>query len=99
MSELFDIGALAKRLKRYVERNDKLKPEATRLLEEALMRGEFERGEADRITGMPERAARRVLNAVIETGLLASETTKGHVSLRFPADTLEILFPKLFPET
>ena len=99
MSELFDIGALAKRLKRYVERNDKLKPEATRLLEEALMRGEFERGEADRITGMPERTARRVLNDVIETGLLASETAKGPVSLRFPADTLELLFPKLFPET
>lgn len=42
-----------------VERSDKLKPEAGRLLTEALVRGEIERGEAARITGLPERTARR----------------------------------------
>lgn len=99
MSDLFDLDALAKRLRRYVERHEMLKPESARLLEEALMRGTFERGEIPRITGLPERTARRVLNDVIETGLLASETAKGAVSLRFPADALEMLFPKLFPET
>lgn len=31
--------------------------------------------------------------------LLASETPKGPVLLRFPADALDALFPKLFPET
>jgi hypothetical protein len=36
----------------------RLKPEATRLLEETLVRGEIERGEASRITG-PVRAAQR----------------------------------------
>lgn len=98
MSELFDLDTLAKRLRTWVERNDKLKPESARLLDEALMRGEFERGEIARITGLPERTARRVLNDVIEERLLASETTKGAVSLRFPAEAVEILFPKLFPE-
>ena len=38
MSSLFDIETLAKRLRSYVERNDRLKPEAARLLEEALIR-------------------------------------------------------------
>lgn len=99
MSELFDLDTLAKRLRLFVERHEKLKPEAARLLEEALMRGSFERGDAPRITGLPERTARRVLGDVIETGLLESETAKGAVSLRFPAETLETLFPKLFPET
>ena len=99
MSNLFELDALAKRLRTYVERSEVLKPEAARLLEEALMRGQFERGEAARITGLPERTARRVFNEVIASGLLASETPKGAVSLRFPADTQEILFPRLFPET
>jgi len=98
MSELFAIDTLAKRLRIYVDRSDQLKPEAVRLLEEALIRGEFERGEIARITGLPERTARRVLGAVQEAGLLASETDKGPVSLRIPAETLETLFPKLFLE-
>ncbi|HEY3031853.1 MAG TPA: Fic family protein [Bradyrhizobium sp.] len=98
MSDLFDLNTLARRLRTYVERSEKLKPEAARLLEEALIRGQFERGEASRITGLPERTARRVFNDVIACGLLASETTKGPVSLRFPADALEILFPRLFPD-
>ena len=66
MSTLFEIDTLARRLRAYVERSEKLKPEAAGLLEEALIRGEFERGEILRITGLPERSARRVLNDVIE---------------------------------
>jgi Fic family protein len=97
MTALFDIDALAGRLHTYVERHTALKPEATRLLEEALIRGAFERGEVARITGLPERSARRVLASVIEAGLLASETEKGAVSLRFPDEALETLFPKLYP--
>lgn len=99
MSSLFEIETLGRRLKTYVVRSDTLKPEAARLLDEALLRGEFDRGEASRITGLPERTARRVFNDLIGLGLLASETPKGPVSLRFPVDTLDILFPRLFPET
>lgn len=99
MSGLFDLRTLAQRLRTYVERSDRLKPEAARLLEEALIRGEFERGDVPRITGMPERTGRRVVNDVIAAGLLASDTPKGAVSLRFPADTLDLLFPRLFTET
>jgi Fic family protein len=99
MSTLFEIDTLARRLRTYVERSEKLKPEAARLLEEALIRGEFERGEISRITGLRERTARRVLNDLIALGLLASDTSKGRVSLRFPIEALEILFPRLFPET
>jgi Fic family protein len=99
MSSLFEIDTLARRLRIYVERSDKLKSEATRLLEEALIRGEFERGEISRIAGLPERTARRVLNDLTSLGLMASDTSKGPVSLRFPIDALDILFPRLFPET
>ncbi len=99
MAELFDLDNLNARLTRHVERSDRLKQEAAHLLREALVRGRIERGEASRITGLPERTARRVLGDVIDAGLLASETPKGPVSLRFPAAALEELFPRLYPET
>jgi len=99
MSGLFELAALARRLRAYVERSETLKPAAARLLEEALIRGELERGEVPRITGLPERTARRVFNDVVGAGLLASDTPKGPVSLRFPVEALDILFPRLFPET
>ena len=62
-------------------------------------RGQFDRGDIARITGLPDRSARRVLSDVIAAGLLGSETPKGPVSLRFPPDALDVLFPRLFPET
>jgi len=96
MSGLFEIEALAGRFKKYVAQSKTLKPESSRLLEEALMRGEYDRGEAARITGLPERSARRVLNDVVAEGLLASPTQKGPVSLRFPTDSLEVFFPRFY---
>jgi Fic family protein len=99
MSSLFELDGLLQRLRAYVLRGPNLKPESAGLLEEALIRGEFERGEIARITGLPERSARRVLSDVIELGLLASDTPKGKVSLRFPAHALEDLFPRLYPQT
>ena len=98
MKNLFEIDRLGPRLKTYVERST-LKPEAFRLLEEALIRGEFERGDIARITGLPDRTARRVLAEIIAAGLLDSETPKTAVSLRFPAEAVDVLFPRLFPET
>ena len=98
MADLFDLGNLDARLTRHVERSETLKPEAAQLLREALIRGQIERGEASRITGLPERTARRVLGDVVDAGLLASATPKGPVSLRFPVDALEALFPRLYPE-
>ncbi|MDE2789576.1 MAG: Fic family protein [Paracoccaceae bacterium] len=99
MTKLFDLDNLDSRLTRHVERSDGLRPEAARLLKEVLIRGQIERGEASRITGLPERTARRVLRDVVDEGLLASATPKGPVSLRFPVDALEGLFPHLYPET
>ncbi len=99
MSSLFEIDTLAKRLRTYVEKSETLKPQTANILEEALIRGEVERGAVERITGLPERTARRVLNDAIDAGLLASATPKTPVSLRFPDEALEALFPRLYPET
>lgn len=98
MSGLFELNMLARRLRSFAESHPSLKPQAARLLEEALIRGEIERGEVPRITGLPERSARRVFNEVIAAGLLSSATPKGPVSLRFPVYTHDILFPRLFAQ-
>jgi Fic family protein len=96
MSHLFELGDLSKRIERHVALSGTLAPESNWLLQEALVRGEFERGEAERITRLPERSARRILKDLTEAGLLGSETPKGPVSLRFPADTLDTLFPRFY---
>ncbi|PZO07031.1 MAG: hypothetical protein DCF28_00535 [Alphaproteobacteria bacterium] len=66
------------------------------LVQETLIRGELDRGEAERVTRLPERSARRILKELTERELLVSDTPKGPVSLRFPADTLNVLFPGLY---
>lgn len=98
MCAQFELNRLDARYERLVSSHDTLKPEASALLKEALRSGQFERGQASRITGLPPRTAQRVLQDVIAEGLLASTTPKGPVSLRFPASTLESLFPRLYSE-
>lgn len=98
MSALFDIDNLMGRLGHYATNILLQRPESARLLEEAMIRGQFDRGDAPRITGTPVRTAQRMLNNLVEKGLLASATPKGPVSLRFPVDSLEILFPRLYAQ-
>jgi Fic family protein len=98
MNGLFELETLLARLKIYVEKRN-LKAEALPMLEQALIRGELPRGDASRITGLKERAARDLLASLIDDGILKSDTPKGAVSLRFPLHSVEILFPSLFPET
>jgi len=98
MSSLFALDMLVDRLKLYVARRD-LKPGAFAILEQVLQRGELPRGEAGRVSGLGERTARGLLAALVHDGILASDTPKGPVSLRFPLDAVEILFPSLFPDT
>ena len=98
MNGLFELDTLITRFHGYVGRRG-LKPEAFILLEQVLQRGELPRGEAARVTGMKERTARDLLGSLVNDGILGSETPKGPVSLRFPLDAIEVLFPNLFPET
>ncbi len=98
MESLFKLDSLSSRLKRYQEVMG-WKPEAYHLLEATLIKGEVARGEADRITGLKERSARMLLSALTDDGILASDTPKGPVYLKFPVHSVEILFPKLFPES
>ena len=96
MTSLFELHNVASRVRAYAEDDEGLGADVGRLLEEAAIRGEFERGEAARILGKSDRTARRVLVTAIDAGLLASDTPKGPVSLRFTMKSAEVLFPRLF---
>ncbi|HEU5075393.1 MAG TPA: Fic family protein [Polyangiaceae bacterium] len=96
MNSQLELDSLELRLASYVERDLRLPSTATRLAREVLLRGEVHRGEAARITGLRDRAARDVLRQLVEVGLLASATPKGPVSLRVSSEAAETLFPRLF---
>ena len=97
MAGLFELQSLATRLKNYVEIRG-MKTESYPILERVLLLGEMPRGEAERVSGLKERTARQVLSGLVEDGVLGSTTPKSPVSLRFPSNTVEILFPRLFAE-
>ncbi len=96
MSKELEFESLERRLATYVERDLGLPSTATAIAQDVLLRGEVPRGEATRITGLRDRAAREVLRQLTSGGLLASATPKGPVSLRVSAEAAEALFPRLF---
>ena len=96
MGGLFALDTLSGRLRAYVDRRG-LRAEAFILVHQVLQRGELVRGEMPGVTGLKERAARTLLSALTQDGILGSDTPKGPVTLRFPLDTIEDLFPALFP--
>lgn len=74
-----------------------LKPESAYLFIHAFTTGEFERMEAGRLTGLSERSARDVLNALVQQGFLVSDTPRGKVRVGFPVHALGSLLPNLYP--
>jgi Fic family protein len=74
-----------------------LPPKANNILEALLYRGELPRGEAAAIIGTGERQARRVVSALIDLGVVTSESTRAPLRLAFPAALASRWMPGLFP--
>jgi Fic family protein len=68
------------------------------ILEAILYRGELPRGEAAGVVGVGDRQARRIVSALIEKGVLTSESPRSPVRLAFPAALASRWMPGLFPE-
>ena len=67
------------------------------LLEAALYRGEFPRGDVASLLGVSDRQARRVVAALKDRGVLQSESPRSPLSLTFPAALAPTWMPGLFP--
>lgn len=99
MASLIQVEKLLNRIERWTQNQisaKELSAGSFELLREALLLGQFERGEASRITHYQERQARTVLNQLVKKELLISDTPKGAVRLNFPVSILEDWFPKLY---
>lgn len=72
--------------------------QAGSILEAVLYRGELPRGEAAIAAGAGERQARRIVSALLEKGVLVSESPRAPLRLAFPAALASRWMPGLFPE-
>src|SRR5260370_39638872 len=76
-----------------------LPPRSGNVLEAVLYRGELPRGDAPSVVGTAERQASRVISALIERGVLISDSSRAPLRLVFPATLASRWMPGLFPET
>ncbi len=79
-------------------RLDKLPPKSDNILEAILYRCELQRGDAASIVAAGDRQARRVVSALVQAGVLVSESTRAPLRLAFPATLASRWMPGLFPE-
>jgi Fic family protein len=79
-------------------RLNKLPPKSGAVLEALLYRGELLRGDVAAIVGTGDRQARRVVSALLDRGVLRSESTRAPLRLAFPAALASRWMPGLFPE-
>jgi Fic family protein len=68
------------------------------ILEAVLYRGELPRGDADAVAGTGERQARRIVSALLDKEVLASESSRAPLRLAFPAMLASRWMPGLFPD-
>lgn len=101
MESLMQPDRLRARILLWVEEEIKLKnlpPRSGRVLEALLYRGELPRGDVAAATGVVERHARRVVSALMDHGVLASDSSRAPFRLVFPATLASRWMPGLFPE-
>jgi Fic family protein len=67
------------------------------VLKALLYQGSLERGEVAPLLGLSDRAARRVTSALLDAGVISSETTRSPLFLAFPARYADRWMPGLFP--
>lgn len=73
--------------------------EALRPLHYLFLTGmEMDRGEFKRMTGLGDRTAVTMLGALVQRGLLVSDTVQGRVRFGMPMHALRFYFPALWPE-
>lgn len=75
-----------------------LPPKSGSILEAVLYRGELPRGDADTVVGTGARQARRIVAALVDRGVLESESPRAPLRLTFPATLGPRWTPGLFPE-
>ena len=101
MESLVQPGRLRDRILIWAEeevRADALPAKAGKILEVVLYRGELPRADIPALLDTSARSARRVVSALLDRGVLVSESTRAPLLLAFPAALASRWMPGLFPE-
>ncbi|MBW2191766.1 MAG: Fic family protein [Deltaproteobacteria bacterium] len=101
MEGLVEPNRLRARILLWVEeemRVGDLPERAGSVLEAVLFRGQLPRGEVAPVLGVSDRHARRVVSALTERRVLASESPRSPLHIAFPAELASRWMPGLFPE-
>lgn len=75
-----------------------LPPQAGKILEAILYRGELARADLPDLLGVAERQTRRITAPLFDHGVIVAESTRAPLRLAFPAALASRLMPGLFPE-
>ena len=78
------------------DQSGKMSPEAAKMIEAVLLRGQVARGEVADAAGS-HRTGRNILAKLVEEGIFVSDMPKGPVRLAFPTHIASYLFPDLYP--
>lgn len=78
--------------------DDRLPPKSGSILEALLYRGELPRSDAAGVVGTGERQARRVVSALVDRGVLSSDSARAALRVAFPAALAARWMPGLFPD-
>lgn len=101
MASLLKLTELLERIEFYC-RNEaskgRMHKKAFRLLKEALIMGEFSRGNAADILDMSAASSSKIISELVSDGILTSETPKGKVRLGFPYKVLKYWLPGVYPD-
>ena len=103
MTELLDMQALKSRMAACLafeasQEGSGIRMEALVPMHYLFLGGPMERGAFKAMTGMSPRSADRVLAALLERNLVASDTPKGAIRFAVPLHALRFYFPALWPE-
>ncbi len=101
MEELVRPDRLRTRVLLWAEEESRLEAlpsKAGVILEAVLFRGELPRGDVASLLGSGKRQGRRVVSALVDRGVLTSESPRAPLRLAFPAALASRWMPGLFPE-
>ncbi|MGE0623822.1 MAG: Fic family protein [Pseudomonadales bacterium] len=101
MEQLVQPNKLRERIRLWVEeeiRTNRMPSQAANILEAILYRGEILRGDVAELVGTGDRQARRIIAALLDAGVLQSESTRSPLRIAFPAALAGRWMPGLFPE-
>jgi len=102
MTRMLDLDQMKRRIEALITfraANDKnIRIEAVLPLYHVFAAGPVTRGEFAQLTGLGERTARSLLSRLLATKLLVSDSPLGPVRFGLPLDSLQFLFPELYPE-